>query len=404
MKRKHTFPKIILAILFIIAVVVSAVYISSLTVGDHKHADKIIHSKDSKSSVSNSKDSRSDSDTGEKNTSSGNADSGSDTGNPSGSTSIIFTGDVNLNQPILSNYDASGVNGILSSDLQSILKSADILMINNEFSFSTRGEAMAGKEYTFRVPPTYVSILTDMGVDVAGVANNHALDYGKDAYSDTLSTLHNAGIPTVGGGNSYNEAAAPAVFKKNGETFAILAASRVIPSGSWNIDNSTPGMLTTYDPNELIKEIKKAKASYDHVLVEVHWGVEYHDHPEDYQVDFAHKYIDAGADAVIGMHPHVLQGIEFYNGKPIFYSLGNFMFFKNSSPLAAVKLDISKDSISCHIIPAYAKNSKTYLAQGADPTSKSASGSSQAESVYSYIKSISSGISIDSSGSVTSAQ
>ena len=395
MKKKHTFPKIILAILFIIAVVASAIYISSLTVGDHKNADKIIKSKDLKPSNSDTDKAKSNSDS---------SDSDSKTTSVSGPTSIIFTGDVNLNQPILSNYDSSGLNGVLSSDLQNILKSADILIINNEFSFSTRGEAMAGKEYTFRVPPSYVSILTEMGVDVAGVANNHALDYGKDAYTDTLSTLHSAGISTVGGGNSYNEAAAPAVLNKNGETFAILATSRVIPSGSWNIDNSTPGMLTTYDPNELIAKIKKAKASYNHVLVEVHWGKEYADHPEDYQVDFAHKYIDAGADAVIGMHPHVLQGIEFYKGKPIFYSLGNFMFFKNTNPLAAVKLNISGDSISCHIIPAYANNSKTYLAQGAVGSQKSSASSDQAESVYAHLRSISTGINIDSSGAVTPAQ
>ena len=395
MKKKHTFPKIILAILFIIAVVASAIYISSLTVGDHKNADKIIKSKDLKPSNSDTDKAKSNSDS---------SDSDSKTTSVSGPTSIIFTGDVNLNQPILSNYDSSGLNGVLSSDLQNILKSADILIINNEFSFSTRGEAMAGKEYTFRVPPSYVSILTEMGVDVAGVANNHALDYGKDAYTDTLSTLHSAGISTVGGGNSYNEAAAPAVLNKNGETFAILASSRVIPSGSWNIDNSTPGMLTTYDPNELIAEIKKAKASYNHVLVEVHWGKEYADHPEDYQVDFAHKYIDAGADAVIGMHPHVLQGIEFYKGKLIFYSLGNFMFFKNTNPLAAVKLNISGDSISCHIIPAYANNSKTYLAQGAVGSQKSSASSDQAESVYAHLRSISTGINIDSSGAVTPAQ
>lgn len=395
MKKKHTFPKIILAILFIIAVVASAIYISSLTVGDHKNADKIIKSKDLKPSNSDTDKAKSNSDS---------SDSDSKTTSVSGPTSIIFTGDVNLNQPILSNYDSSGLNGVLSSDLQNILKSADILIINNEFSFSTRGEAMAGKEYTFRVPPSYVSILTEMGVDVAGVANNHALDYGKDAYTDTLSTLHSAGISTVGGGNSYNEAAAPAVLNKNGETFAILATSRVIPSGSWNIDNSTPGMLTTYDPNELIAKIKKAKASYNHVLVEVHWGKEYADHPEDYQVDFAHKYIDAGADAVIGMHPHVLQGIEFYKGKPIFYSLGNFMFFKNTNPLAAVKLNISGDSISCHIIPAYANNSKTYLAQGAVGSQESSASSDQAESVYAHLRSISTGINIDSSGAVTPAQ
>jgi poly-gamma-glutamate capsule biosynthesis protein CapA/YwtB (metallophosphatase superfamily) len=398
MKGKHTFLKIFFAVVIVVATLAAVLHMNSLTAGDHKGAKAIIDSNRSGSSSQKTSSRKSTSDSEANNTDKSNADSDS---KKTGPVSLIFTGDVNLNEPITSNYARSGLNGVLSPDLQELLKSADVLTINNEFSFSTRGQAMAGKEYTYRVDPEYVSILNEMGVDCGSIANNHTLDYGKEAFSDTITTLHNAGISTIGGGNSYSEAAAPFVFTKNGETFAIIAASRVIAAEDWNIDNSTPGMLTTYDPGELINEIKKAKSSYDHVLVEVHWGKEYQDRPEDYQVDFSHKYIDAGADAVIGMHPHVLQSIEFYNGKPIFYSLGNFMFFRNNTILAAVKLEISGETTTCQIIPAYATNSKTYLASAAN------SSESTAESVYNHLESISTGVgnstgvNIDASGNVT---
>ena len=104
----------------------------------------------------------------------------------------------------------------------------------------------------------------------------------------------------------------------------------MIPEASWNASRYNSGVFTTYDASQLVEEIKKAKESCDFVAVLVHWGIERNTLPEDYQKTLARQYIDAGADAVIGSHPHVLQGIEYYQGKPIFYSLGNFIFGNGS--------------------------------------------------------------------------
>ena len=87
-------------------------------------------------------------------------------------------------------------------------------------------------------------------------------------------------------------------------------------------------MLTTYDPKILVDEIKKLREQCDYLVVYVHWGIERSERPEDYQRSLGKQYIDAGADVVIGSHPHVLQGVEYYKGKPIVYSLGNFIFRK----------------------------------------------------------------------------
>lgn len=251
-------------------------------------------------------------------------------------TTIVFTGDVLLSSYVQNNYDSGGISGVLDQELLNLLNGADITMINNEFPFSTRGTQAEDKQYTFRVNPSYVTALQEMGVDVAGLANNHVLDYGTDALEDTFTTLENAGIAYTGAGRSYEDACRLIRFEKNGKSFGFLAASRVIPVVSWNVENGAPGVFCTYDTTHLVEEIKKAKQQCDYVFVAVHWGVEHTDELTGYQPVMARQFIDAGADGVIGSHPHVLQGMEFYQGKPIFYSLGNFIFNREIERTAAV--------------------------------------------------------------------
>ncbi|MDE6896153.1 MAG: CapA family protein, partial [Lachnospiraceae bacterium] len=171
-----------------------------------------------------------------------------------------------------------------------------------------------------------VSILQDLGTDLVTVANNHALDFGQDAFCDTLDTLKQAGITCVGGGYHIAEASAPAVCTVNGQTFAIFAATRVSPSYDWYATDSQPGMFQTYDPTKLNAAIAEAEETYDHTIVFVHWGIEHVEYPEDYQRALAKGYIDAGADLIIGCHPHILQGFEYYRDVPVIYSLGNYLF------------------------------------------------------------------------------
>ncbi len=184
------------------------------------------------------------------------------------------------------------------------------------------------------------------------------------------------------------------VMEVHGIKIGLLAASRVIPVPSWNIENHQPGVFCTYDPGLLLGEIEKAMEVCDYLCVYVHWGIERNTTPENYQTEMAKQYIDAGADAVIGSHPHVLQGIEFYQGKPIFYSLGNFIFNQNIERTMAVQLTVDREGNSeVRLIPASASGAKTALLE-----------EEGAEQFYRALEEISFGIVIDKNGMVSSVQ
>lgn len=283
---------------------------------------------------------------------------------------MVFSGDILLSSYVLNNYENSGINGVISQELLGEMQSADLTMVNEEFPFSNRGTQAQDKQFTFRVDPSYVKIFQEMGIDVVTVANNHALDYGTEALSDTFQTLDGAGVAYVGAGDSKERAAQPYIAEMGGKTFGFLAASRVIPEVSWNIDNQQPGMLCTYDSARLCEAIRKAKENCDYVVVYVHWGIERENMPQDYQRKLGQAYIDAGADLIIGAHPHVLQGIEYYNGKPIVYSLGNYIFNQSIEKTMLLKVTVSTENETIlQLIPASASGAKTSKLEGEEARS-----------------------------------
>ena len=255
-------------------------------------------------------------------------------------------------------------------------------MVNEEFPFGTVGTPMEDKQYTFQVNPFYVSLFEDMGVDIVSLANNHVLDYGTDCLRETFVTLERTGIAYAGAGDTREEASALKTYDFNGETFGILAASRVIPVPEWNIENRQPGVFTTYDETALVESIKKAKESCDYVIVYVHWGVEHTTELTDHQTYLAHAYVDAGADLVLGSHSHCLQGIENYNGSLIFYSLGNYVFNQNIEKTMLVKLESHKGEKQIFLIPAYAAGAKTMEYE-------------DRQEFFSYLEGLSSGLHIE---------
>lgn len=309
---------------------------------------------------------------------------------PAESFTMFFTGDVML-ENVMGRYDERGINGIISKYLQEEMVNADMTMINNEFPFSTRGEQAPDKQFTFRVHPRYVSALQDMGVDVASLANNHALDFGPDALSDSFTTLDEAGIPYVGAGET-KERAEDAVFvEANGRKVGVLSASRVIPVHTWNIINSQPGLFCTYDSDRLVERIKEIETECDYVVVFVHWGIERNAIPEEYQRVLAHQYIDAGVDLVVGNHTHVPQGIEYYKGVPIVYCLGNYIFNPNMVDTYALKAVWSEaGTTQLQVIPVDTRDLLTAELSG-----------DEQQAFYRYLESISAGISIDDNGMVT---
>lgn len=304
---------------------------------------------------------------------------------------LAITGDILLSSHVLNNYDSGGINDVVSDRLRAEMQSADITMANEEFPFSERGSEAQDKQFTFRVNPSYVAALTELGVDVVTVANNHALDFGKEALTDTFTTLDGAGIAYVGAGDSKERAMQPFITEAGGRKIGFLAASRVIPEVSWNIENQQPGMLCTYDSELLCEAVRNAKTQCDYVVVYVHWGVERENTPQEYQRQLAKSYIDAGADLVIGAHPHVLQGMEYYQGKPIVYSLGNFIFNQEIKSTVLLKVSITEDNhTSLQLIPAFAAGAKT---QEMDEAT--------AAELYQFMEGISFGVTVDADGRAT---
>lgn len=308
-----------------------------------------------------------------------------------GDFSMFFTGDILLQESVMDGYDRIGINGMISEYLEQEMIGADMTVVNEEFPFSTGGTPAPDKQYTFRVNPSYVSVFEDMGVDVVSLANNHALDYGRDALRDTFAVLDAAGIPYVGAGETKERSEEAIFIEANGRKIGVLSASRVIPVVEWNIEVCQPGLFCTYDSTRLVERIQEIGQQCDYVVVYVHWGIEKNTYPEEYQRNLAKQYIDAGADLVVGSHSHVPQGIEYYKNVPIVYCLGNFIFHSNMIDTYALKAVFDAEgNTSLQVVPVGISNALTSELTGED-----------AAAFYDYLESISFGISIDENGMVT---
>ena len=218
------------------------------------------------------------------------------------------------------------------------LREADLTFANLETQISTLGKPMPNKEVHFRATPQSVRGLIHAGIDVVSLANNHSMDFGADALFETMDILAHHGIAPVGAGMNETSARRSANFVRGGVKISVLAYS-------WNfyitveaaVDkpgvavvqrDKTPEKLevAAIQHRKMTQEIKRAKTWADVVIVSFHWGWEYTDHPTETDRKTARLAVDAGANLVVGHHPHVIQGVERYRGQLICYSLGNFVF------------------------------------------------------------------------------
>ncbi len=311
-----------------------------------------------------------------------------------GSMTILFSGDVLLSDHVLNAYSrAGGISGVLDQGYLSAIQSADYFAVNEEFPFSSRGTQASDKQYTFRLAPEKVSLFKEMGIDAVTLANNHALDYGTDALLDTCEILDQADILHTGAGKDLDTAKQPVLFEKNGQRVALIGATRVIPKADWAATKGHPGMLSSYEVSvePLLAQIAECHASGDKVVVLIHWGIERDEMPQEYQRALARRYIDAGADLVIGSHPHVLQGIEYYKGKPIFYSLGNFVFGSSIPKTMLVQAAFTGESLSLQLIPGTSSGGYTRMLTDAESKTQ----------FYQYLEGISFGVSVGEDGIVS---
>jgi poly-gamma-glutamate capsule biosynthesis protein CapA/YwtB (metallophosphatase superfamily) len=216
-----------------------------------------------------------------------------------------------------------------------ILRDADIAVGNLECAIATTG-IPARKAFTFRAPPQAVSALAGAGFDVLSLANNHSLDYGAAALVQTTGSLDLADIHHVGAGLNEEIAYHPQLLTVKGVRLAFLAYVDAPPEGRfnktlWAARGIKPGVAWA-DPERIRADVSAAKLDADVVIVLLHSGTEGSRTPNRIQRAAAHAAIDAGAALVIGSHPHVLQGVEYYGKGVIAYSLGNFVFdgFRNN--------------------------------------------------------------------------
>lgn len=314
---------------------------------------------------------------------------------------LSFAGDMNLDESWCTtftlNQQRNGIYDCIAPELISYMQQADIFMPNNEFTYSERGTKLPNKAWTFRAHPSKVNIMKELGADIVLLANNHCYDYGAESLYDTLDTLENAGIAYVGAGRTLDSAIQPYYFQYGDLIIGYVAASRaekykMTPQAT----ATTPGILRCYDPSLYLEVIRQTSKVADIVIANIHWGTEGSNKVEQYQRDLAYAMIDAGADAIIGSHPHVLQGIEYYQGKPIMYSLGNFWFNAKTmyTCLYELEIDTATETISgVRFIPAIQKNCKTSY-----PTDFA----TQRE-IYDFEQSISTNIVIDDNGYVQPA-
>jgi poly-gamma-glutamate capsule biosynthesis protein CapA/YwtB (metallophosphatase superfamily) len=231
-----------------------------------------------------------------------------------------------------------------------ILNQADLCFAQLETTISERGAVVPNAKLAMRAPPAMAAAAKKAGIDVVSFAGNHCLDYGYDAFADTMQHAADAGLVVCGAGQDLAAARRPALLDAAGSKVAVFAASSILPEGYAaeaeragcaplrahtayeQIEPDQPGTaarIRTFadrdDLEALLEGIRAARQHAHIVLLSVHWGI--HMVPAsiaDYQIEIAHRAIDAGADAILGHHPHLLKGVEFYRGRPIFYSLGNF--------------------------------------------------------------------------------
>ena len=307
---------------------------------------------------------------------------------------IDLTGDINLaddwHTMLAASTKKNGIKDCISEEIVKELQSADISVINNEFVFSDGGDRQVNKAYTFRAKTENISMLEVFGADLANLANNHTYDFRESGLMDTIATLEGAGIVTMGAGENLAAAKTIQYYVANGKKIAFVSATEIERYSKYTKEatETEAGVLKTLDPTIYKKVIAEAKKNSDYVIASVHWGVEgtYTYNMSQYRL--AAGFVAAGADAVIGGHPHRLQGIEYINGVPVCFSLGNFWFSTGTlyTTIAQIQID-DKGELALRMLPCKQQDLVTTMLTG-----------EEADTFYKFIADISKNVVIDKDG------
>ncbi len=251
---------------------------------------------------------------------------------PPGPVTIAFGGDVHFSGFLAEDLAADPLN--LLDPVGRMMGDADLAIVNLETAVTERGSPSA-KEFNFRTTPAAFDALAAAGIDVASMANNHGLDYGRVGLEDSLAHAAEAGFPVIGIGRNAAEAYAPFSATINGRRIAVIAATQVLDSSliaTWTATADQPGLASAKEVDTLAAAVRAARAEHDTVVVFLHWGIEGQTCPAPRQLDLADTLIEAGADIIVGGHAHRVQGGGIKDGALVHYGLGNFVFYTPGGP------------------------------------------------------------------------
>lgn len=232
---------------------------------------------------------------------------------------ISAVGDISFEGP-----QANNPSPDCFSEVSGIFQKSDLVVGNLESALIQSGDPIRGK-CTLRGNPGWASVMRDAGIGLVSLANNHVMDYGKQGLFSTIEALDLAGIRHVGAGGNVREACAPLFVDTAGRRVAFLGRSAVIVGALTYAGENDPG-VAFLDALETAATIRSCRPQADLVILLVHWGLEEYSYPSPTQRQLARQFVDAGADVILGHHPHVPQGFEYYRSSLILYSLGNFAF------------------------------------------------------------------------------
>ena len=264
--------------------------------------------------------------------------------------SFVSTGDLIFWREVADYIDLYGGASAMDN-IDEYVADADVTIANLESPLSyDDSEPVYDKDVYIIGRPEAIESISNSGIDIVSLANNHIMDYTGPALQDTLDALDEIGVAHAGAGMTEREAEAMVEYEVNGASIAFFAWTDIVPN-YFVAYGDEPGVVSArLNMDDALRRVREAKQTHDIVIVAMHWGVEYQYETVDYlQDDPAHDLVDAGADVVLGNHPHSMQGVEFYHGSLIAYAQGNCVFcqvYDGTHESYLLNFDITEEGVS----------------------------------------------------------
>lgn len=285
---------------------------------------------------------------------------------------IAFTGDILLDRGVRKCIEKNGADAVFSASIDSLFRTCKLVVGNLECP-ATKIQQRVYKRFMFRAEPEWLQTLKKHGITHLNMANNHSIDQGREGLLDTKRNIEQAGMVAVGAGRNMQEAAAPVLLAAQPRRVYLFVSQRLPLENFAYLPDRPCVSLESMD--SLCMRIRRLKEQEPdcYVIVNVHWGWEHHMEPTLKQRQEAHRMVSAGADLIIGHHTHTLQTVETWQGTPIYYSLGNFIFDLDNpinTRTCVVKVLMTKDSVTINALPVEIRQCVPYVLRSEDQEEK----------------------------------